>query len=105
MAEKKDQYGFKADGVISKSGGGFRDEAVTNEEGMMSEVTASAGAELAAGGAELSADQAQSLYRDGFVRAGSPRSPTLRLTPRRGAGRSSSTTSSRRRPGAPRAGS
>ena len=34
----------------------------------MSEVTASAGAERAAGGgAELSADQAHSLYRDGFV--------------------------------------
>ena len=67
VAERKDQYGFKADGVISTSGGGFRDDAVTNEEGMMSEVTASAGAERAAGGAELSADQAQSLYRDGFV--------------------------------------
>ena len=75
--------------AMAYRGGGFRDEAVTNKEGMMSEVTASAGAELAAGGAELSADQAQSLFRDGFVRAASPRSPTLRLTPRRRAGRSS----------------
>ena len=82
VAERKDRYGFKADGVISKSGGGFRDDAVTNEEGMMSEVTASAGAERAAGGAELSADQAHSLYRDGFVRVASqPPPPALALTP------------------------
>ena len=81
VAEQKDRYGFKADGVISKSGGGFRDEAVTNEEGMMSEVSGgaggaalgSAGVELgAAGGAELLTDQAQSLYRDGFVSAAAP---------------------------------
>ena len=49
----------------------------------MSEVTASAGAERAAGGgAELSADQAHSLYRDGFVRVASqPPPPALALTP------------------------